>query len=278
MDRSGCQRPSSLEIIDHLTLRSSCGLERNPIGIERCRKRRVNRALISPRVAFVLRPGFSTETDSSPNFASWTCSPPPASNFPAPAEAARAAVSAALAARALVRLQGRRRGQAQSCVLADGGATRRGDRLCAPRQEGFGKLKEVAVRPIFISSILETVLGYKSADPESVYTLAYERAIRRGAVDVALGRFDDADGLDEIVAPFELKGPTTLRSRRAHARPRPQPRAAGLGLRHGRAGPRWVLVSNCLEIRLYGFGRGRDAYEVFDLAGSTSRRSTRGCV
>ncbi len=28
-------------------------------------------------------------------------------------------------------------------------------------------------------------------------------------------------------------------------------------------GSRWVLVSNCL--RLYGFGRGRDAYEVFDL-------------
>ena len=31
-------------------------------------------------------------------------------------------------------------------------------------------------------------------------------------------------------------------------------------------GAHWVLVSNCLEIRLYGFGRGRDAYEVFDLA------------
>ena len=31
------------------------------------------------------------------------------------------------------------------------------------------------------------------------------------------------------------------------------------------AGSHWVLVSNCLEIRLYGFGRGRDAYEVIDL-------------
>ena len=30
-------------------------------------------------------------------------------------------------------------------------------------------------------------------------------------------------------------------------------------------GCRWVLVSNCVEIRLYGFGRGRDAYELFDL-------------
>ena len=30
-------------------------------------------------------------------------------------------------------------------------------------------------------------------------------------------------------------------------------------------GSRWVLVSNCVEIRLYGFGRGRDAFELFDL-------------
>src|SRR5271155_3279904 len=69
-------------------------------------------------------------------------------------------------------------------------------------KKAFGKLKEVAVRPIFISSVLETVLGYKSADPDSVYSLAYERPIRRGAVDVTLGRFHDADGLDDIIAPF----------------------------------------------------------------------------
>jgi SAM-dependent methyltransferase len=30
-------------------------------------------------------------------------------------------------------------------------------------------------------------------------------------------------------------------------------------------GVQWVLVSNCLEIRLYRFGRGRDTYEKFDL-------------
>ena len=29
-------------------------------------------------------------------------------------------------------------------------------------------------------------------------------------------------------------------------------------------GAKWVLVSNCVEIRLYGYGRGREAYEVFD--------------
>jgi hypothetical protein len=30
-------------------------------------------------------------------------------------------------------------------------------------------------------------------------------------------------------------------------------------------GSKWVLVSNCVEIRLYGFGKGRDAFEQFDL-------------
>jgi hypothetical protein len=29
-------------------------------------------------------------------------------------------------------------------------------------------------------------------------------------------------------------------------------------------GTKWVLVSNCDEIRLYGYGRGHEAYEVFD--------------
>jgi hypothetical protein len=30
-------------------------------------------------------------------------------------------------------------------------------------------------------------------------------------------------------------------------------------------GSKWVLVSNCVEVRLYGFGKGRDAFELFDL-------------
>jgi len=133
-------------------------------------------------------------------------------------------------------------------------------------KRAFGKLKEVAVRPIFISSILETVLGYKSADPDSVYSLAYERPIRRGAVDVALGRFHDADGLDEIIAPFELKGPTTLDLDAPMPGRGRSPVQQAWDYAMDAPGAHWVLISNCLEIRLYGFGRGRDAYEVFDLA------------
>ena len=42
-------------------------------------------------------------------------------------------------------------------------------------------------------------------------------------------------------------------------------------------GAKWVLVSNCLEIRLYGFGRGRDAYELFDLTRLDDPEELHGC-
>src|SRR5487761_661404 len=73
----------------------------------------------------------------------------------------------------------------------------------------FAKLKETEVRNLFCQKVLGDVLGYTQVDADPPYTLAFERAIRRGAVDVALGRFGVTDGADEIVAPFELKGPTT---------------------------------------------------------------------
>jgi len=96
--------------------------------------------------------------------------------------------------------------------------------------------------------------------------LAYERPIRRGAVDVALGRFHDADGLEEIIAPFELKGPTTLDLDAPMPGRGRSPVQQAWDYAVDAPSAHWVLISNCLEIRLYGFGRGRDAYEVFDLA------------
>src|SRR5208337_407079 len=80
---------------------------------------------------------------------------------------------------------------------------------------------EVAVRTTLISDVLVGLLGYKAIDPESVYSLAVERQIGRGSVDVALGRFDYAAGRNEVVAPFELKArssrlgtmPSTRRAR-----------------------------------------------------------------
>ncbi|PPD46172.1 MAG: type I restriction endonuclease subunit M [Methylocystis sp.] len=132
-------------------------------------------------------------------------------------------------------------------------------------RKNFGKLKEEAVRPIFFSAILEKILGYKTADPDAVYSLAFERPIRHGRVDVALGRFDDAGGINEIAAPFEFKGPRTTDLDAPMPGRGRSPVQQAWEYAMDAPGARWVLVSNCLEIRLYGFGRGRDAYELFDL-------------
>ena len=132
-------------------------------------------------------------------------------------------------------------------------------------KKAFGKQNESAVRATLVAEVLVGLLGYTRIDPESEYTLAEERQVGRGAVDVALGRFDDAAGRADIVAPFELKGPKT------HDLDAPMPGRGRSPVQQAweyaidAPGAHWVLVSNCLEIRLYAFGRGRDAYEVFDL-------------
>jgi hypothetical protein len=129
----------------------------------------------------------------------------------------------------------------------------------------FAQQKETAVRGLFTEKVLGEILGYTPYDPEQPYTIAHERAIRSGAVDVALGRFGGPDSSDDMVAPFELKGPGThdldaIMPGRGHS---PVQQAWDYAM--DAPGSRWVLVSNCVEIRLYGFGRGRDAYEMFDL-------------
>jgi len=129
----------------------------------------------------------------------------------------------------------------------------------------FAKKKETAVRNLFYEKVLREILGYTHFDPDGTYTLAFEHPIRRGAVDVALGRFGGVDGASEIVAPFELKGPDTsdldaIMPGRGYS---PVQQAWNYAI--DAPGCRWVLVSNCVEVRLYGFGRGRDAYELFDL-------------
>ncbi len=129
----------------------------------------------------------------------------------------------------------------------------------------FLKQKETAVRPLFIQEILQNILGYRPYDPAEPYTLAHEESIRTGAVDVAIGRFNRPNAKDEIVAPFELKGPDTDDVDKIMPGRGRSPVQQAWDYAIDAPGSRWVLVSNCIEIRLYGFGRGRDAYEFFDL-------------
>jgi hypothetical protein len=133
------------------------------------------------------------------------------------------------------------------------------------RSPKFAAQKETAVRNLFIEDVLSKVLGYTTFDPDQPYTVAFEHPIRRGAVDVALGNFCGTGGSAELVAPFELKGPGTTDLDAIMPGRGRSPVQQAWDYAIDAPGSRWVLVSNCVEIRLYGFGRGRDAYEVFDL-------------
>ena len=132
------------------------------------------------------------------------------------------------------------------------------------RDPKFLKQKETAVRGLLIQEVLQSVLGYTPYDPAKPYSLAVELQIGAGIVDAALGSFT-ADNVEGIAAPFELKGPgTTDLDRMMPGRGR-SPVQQAWEYAIDAPGARWVLVSNCVEIRLYAFGRGRDAYERFDL-------------
>jgi hypothetical protein len=129
----------------------------------------------------------------------------------------------------------------------------------------FGLMKETAVRPLFFQKILGDFLGYSQVSPDEPYSLTFELPVGRGSVDVAIGRFGASDGADDIVAPLELKGPGTDLDAIMPGRGR-SPVQQAWDYANDAPGCRWVLVSNCVELRLYGFGRGRDAFEQFDLS------------
>ena len=128
----------------------------------------------------------------------------------------------------------------------------------------FLKQKETAVREILVQEIVIGFRGYTACAPAGVYTVVGARGIGGGAVDVALGRFNGAEG-DELVAPFELKGPDSTDLDRIMPSRGKSPVQQAWEYAIDAPGAKWVLVSNCLEIRLYGFGRGRDAFERFEL-------------
>jgi hypothetical protein len=129
----------------------------------------------------------------------------------------------------------------------------------------FANRKETEARPIFIEQVLGGILGYSKFSHETEYSLATERVIRRGSVDVVLGKFFPDGAGDLIVAPFEMKGPDTPDLDAIMPGRGKSPVQQAWEYAMDMPGAKWVLVSNCTEIRLYGFGRGRDAYELFDL-------------
>jgi hypothetical protein len=133
------------------------------------------------------------------------------------------------------------------------------------KSAGFRKQKETAVRNAFFDEILKGVLGYRGVSGDEEYSLAFEHPILGRSVDAALGRFSPS-GEGQVVAPFEMKGPDTSDLDRIMAGRGISPVEQAWNYASAIPGANWVLVSNCLEIRLYRFGRGRETYEHFDLS------------
>lgn len=125
-------------------------------------------------------------------------------------------------------------------------------------------MKETALHADFKSSIVEAVLGYTSAVKNIEHTVTSEQTILSGSVDLALGWFGPKQA--QIIAPFELKGAKTKNLDAIMPGRAKSPVQQAWEYATNAPGVKWVLVSNMVELRLYGFGEGTQAYERFDLA------------
>ncbi|MFG6596224.1 Eco57I restriction-modification methylase domain-containing protein [Sulfitobacter sp. 1A13368] len=125
------------------------------------------------------------------------------------------------------------------------------------------RLKETALHGQFASNIVEGVLGYHGPAGGAEYNVSAEHNILRGSVDLALGRFGGKT--PDIVAPFELKGADTRDLDAIMPGRNKSPVQQAWEYAMNARGVKWVLVSNMIELRLYGFGEGTSAYEVFRL-------------
>jgi type I restriction-modification system DNA methylase subunit len=127
---------------------------------------------------------------------------------------------------------------------------------------------ETALHGEFASKIVQGVLGYTGPSGNETYTVSAEEAILKGSVDLALGHFTASTS--EILAPFELKGANTKDLDAIMPGRNKTPVQQAWEYATNQAGVKWVIVSNYVEIRLYGFGEGTAAYEVFNLADLTN--------
>ena len=116
----------------------------------------------------------------------------------------------------------------------------------------------------FAQSILQTLLGYQPFGEPGPQTYKPKQAMGKGIVDIALGDFSGE--FPKIIAPFELKGADTRDLDAPMPGRNKTPVQQAWEYANAVSGPKWVLVSNMLEIRLYAFGEGQQDFERIDLA------------
>jgi N-6 DNA Methylase/TaqI-like C-terminal specificity domain len=125
------------------------------------------------------------------------------------------------------------------------------------------KHNESQIEGVFQSRIVEGLLGYQPFDGKGAQNYRPKQPMGKGIVDIALGSFSDGP---KVVAPFELKGADTRDLDAPMAGRNKTPVQQAWEYANAVSGPKWVLVSNMLEIRLYAFGEGQLDYERIDLA------------
>lgn len=124
-------------------------------------------------------------------------------------------------------------------------------------------LKETELHGPFMQLMIDA-FGYVSPVGHDHFSITQEQSIVQGAVDLALGEFSAHER--KIVAPFELKGADTKNLDAIMPGRAKTPVDQAWEYATNNVGTKWVLVSNYLEIRLYSYGEGRQAYETFDLS------------
>lgn len=122
---------------------------------------------------------------------------------------------------------------------------------------------ESQIESAFHHQILEGLLGYEPFGGVGQQTYRPKHPMGRGIADVALGHFKDET---KIIAPFELKGADTRDLDAPMAGRNKTPVQQAWEYANAVSGPKWVLVSNMLQIRLYAFGEGQQDFEEIDLA------------
>ncbi len=131
------------------------------------------------------------------------------------------------------------------------------------RNQSIYKHNESQIEGVFQSRVVEGLLGYQPFDGQGAQNYRPKQPMGKGTVDIALGDFSTSH---KITAPFELKGADTRDLDAPMAGRNKTPVQQAWEYANAVSGVKWVLVSNMLEIRLYGFGEGQQDYERIDLA------------
>ena len=135
-------------------------------------------------------------------------------------------------------------------------------RWAALAQVDFHGQNESQLEPEFNALLMQAVLGYRAAGPNTAGTVKAKQPVGGGIVDLAIGHFDA--GTSRIVAPVELKGPKTALDAIMPGRAK-TPVQQAWEYANDAVGARWVVLSNMRSLRLYAVGHGRADYEEVDL-------------